>query len=261
MKNLNRNIVLLVVFSLSIFLNTSLFAQNDSELKKEREKKEMLQSKEQDIKRKQDVLKEEKKELKKESKEVKRELKEVKKDAKVQSEEPGHKGKPVVKDKRGIANDRENAKDRSNKTQKGPDRPGKTQADEDKALKDKKEGSKVGTKKPKLSADVEGKKGNAYGKKKAGLTGKDYGQQRAREAKMKQDELRAQHQTTLNSAKDRASGAREKIKEASLNLEATKKANKISEEDYKLKKEKILKAEEALKKLEVKVQKAEVWGK
>ncbi|MBN2610384.1 MAG: hypothetical protein JXB00_02405 [Bacteroidales bacterium] len=101
---------------------------------------------------------------------------------------------------------------------------------------------------------VEGSQGRAYGKDKDGMEGKDFGQTRAEQAKMKQDMKKEELHESVAEGEEKVVQARNKIREAKEKLEKDKKEKKISEAEYQAKKEKIDEAENAVNELEQKIQ-------
>ncbi len=96
--------------------------------------------------------------------------------------------------------------------------------------------------------------GNAFGKEKEGMTGREFGQERAREARM-------EHQKNLNESikkgKEKSIEARERILVAEEKNEKEFKAGDISEEEYESRKEKIEEAREKVDELEEDLKEAE----
>jgi len=88
--------------------------------------------------------------------------------------------------------------------------------------------------------------GNAYGKDKAGMTGKEFGKVRSEAAKAKVKEKQAKTKAKVKEGSDKASEARTKINDAKINLAKSVKEGKISEADAKVKEAKIKRAEEQL---------------
>ncbi len=239
MKNLNRNTIVLLVFSLAIMLSTPMFGQNGKGQKQGKEKKEMLKAKEQDIKRKQNQLKGEKKELKNEAKALRDETKEVKQELKGQKKE--------LKKKVGDS-------DRGSKLRKDSDQKSGQKADKGKMNREEKERidrEYDKNKKEKPTNSAKDKKEN--GKNKEGLSGREFGQKRAEEARSKHEKIKKDYEHSVGVAEERSKIGRVKIAEADKKLEAAKKLKTISEEDYQLKKEKISRAREALNGLEEKL--------
>ena len=91
--------------------------------------------------------------------------------------------------------------------------------------------------------------GNAHGRNKGEMKGKDFGQQRVAEAKRRQEQARAAYQKSKTNAKERLNSAEVKIKKAREEAEAARAAKKLNEKDYAAKIEKIERAEKALAKL------------
>jgi len=255
MKYLNRNTIVLLVFSLSIMLSSQLFSQNDKALQQEKEKEEMLKAKEQDIQKKQDLLKDEKKELKKEKKFLKDEAREVKQELK--------------ENKRGIAKKPSDAHQSGKVVPRGSDQDSKLQTTKPKEGMDEKEKPTISAGKdekgkPTLSSDKDEKgkptlssdkdeKGKPTLSSDRDKRGREYGLQRAEEARSKQAIMRKDHLHSVGLAEKKAKLGREKIKIANKDLEEAKRLKKIKEEDYQLKKERINRAEEAIKRLEGKL--------
>jgi colicin import membrane protein len=112
------------------------------------------------------------------------------------------------------------------------------------------------------NTEVEGKdtkaeekdNGNAYGKNKNDLEGKEFGQSRADQARLNKQQKKQELDSSLVKGNEKVIEAREKIKVAKEKLEKDKKAKKISEAEYKEKKEKIDKAEKAVNDLEDNIQ-------
>ena len=96
--------------------------------------------------------------------------------------------------------------------------------------------------------------GNAYGRKKGDLEGKEFGQARAEQAKMEQHKKEFELGNSVMEGEAKVKESREKINAAREKLEADRKAKKISESQYKEKKEKIDKAEKAVDDLEMEIQ-------
>jgi colicin import membrane protein len=91
--------------------------------------------------------------------------------------------------------------------------------------------------------------GNAYGKNKGGLEGRDFGQQRAADAKSKQ----GMQDAVLNNIRTAASihlQTLEKIMAGLTQLENMLKAGEISDADYKLKKKAFHDLEKQVRELE-----------
>ncbi len=98
-------------------------------------------------------------------------------------------------------------------------------------------------------------RGNAYGKNKGGLEGRDFGQARAEEARMKHQERKSELDRKVEEGELRSVQARERIRVAREELEKEKASRRINEEAYQQKKEKIDNAEKAVTDLEEKIKK------
>ncbi len=98
-------------------------------------------------------------------------------------------------------------------------------------------------------------RGNAYGRNKGGIEGRDFGQARAEEARMKHQEKKSELDRKVEDGELRTVEARERIRVAREELEKEKASKKISDEAYQQKKEKIDKAEKAVSDLEEKIRK------
>ncbi|MBN2274837.1 MAG: hypothetical protein JXK95_10925 [Bacteroidales bacterium] len=99
------------------------------------------------------------------------------------------------------------------------------------------------------------KEGHAYGKNKGDLKGREYGQSRAEQARMEQHKKETELEHSVSEGEAKVKEGREKVRVAREKLEKDKKEQKLSETEYKEKKEKIDKAEKALDDLEMKVKK------
>ncbi|HNS17156.1 MAG TPA: hypothetical protein PKH94_09845 [Bacteroidales bacterium] len=97
--------------------------------------------------------------------------------------------------------------------------------------------------------------GNAYGKNKGDLQGKEFGQQRAEEARLNRDVKGKELDEKIVQGEAKAKEARERIERAKAQLEKDKKEGKITEQIYQERKERISKAEQALSNLEFSIQK------
>ena len=96
-------------------------------------------------------------------------------------------------------------------------------------------------------------KGNAYGRNKGDLQGKEFGQARAEQARLQQQEKRAELDTTLVQGENKIMQAREKIRISREDLDKEKAGRRITDKEYQLKQEKLNSAEEAVNQLEKKV--------
>lgn len=97
--------------------------------------------------------------------------------------------------------------------------------------------------------------GNAYGRNKGGLEGRDFGQARAEEARMKNQEKKSELDRRVEDGEQKTIQARERIRVAREDLEKEKTSKKITDEAYQQKKEKIDNAEKAVTDLEEKIKK------
>jgi hypothetical protein len=95
--------------------------------------------------------------------------------------------------------------------------------------------------------------GNAYGRNKGGLQGRDFGQARAEQARMQRQAREAELDTHILDGEERVARSRERIRVAREELEKEKTGRRISESDYQLKKEKIDNAEKAVDELDQKI--------
>lgn len=98
-------------------------------------------------------------------------------------------------------------------------------------------------------------KGNAYGKNKNGIEGKEFGQERARQAKLNKEEKSKELDNSMSQGESRIKEGKEKIKKSKEKLEKEKKEGAISDKDYKNQKDKINKAEKGIEDLEEKIEK------
>ena len=96
--------------------------------------------------------------------------------------------------------------------------------------------------------------GNAYGRNKDSLQGRDFGQARAAQARLqgaKADSLKIKTDLAL----DKVTMAREKVQQAKASVEKAKKAGKLSDTDYATKMNKLEAAQKAIDKLEANAKK------
>lgn len=100
-------------------------------------------------------------------------------------------------------------------------------------------------------------KGHAYGKNKDDLKGKEYGQERARQAKLRKEQKVKELDSFINQGELKIKGAKEKIHKSKVKLEKEKKEDTISNADYKKRKDKIDKAERGVMDLEKKINKGD----
>ncbi len=98
-------------------------------------------------------------------------------------------------------------------------------------------------------------KGNAYGRNKGGLEGRDFGQARAEEARMKNQEKKSELDKKVEDGEQKSAQARERIRVAREKLEKQKASGKVKDDEYQQKKGKIDAAEKAVNDLEEKIKK------
>ncbi len=253
MKTLKRNIGLIVILVFSILLSNPVFGQIEGELKKD-----------QDVKKKQEVLNKEKAEQNNDLKSVRDDGKVIRKKnteiksnkvltnrkgtAKQKSETKGYikeiekKHQEVEKHGKLPKSIGKESKSKVRKGQENMTREEKMKIDKEYDEKMKKESPRLSEKEH--SKDIKDKKGRELGK------------QKAEEAHLRIKRAKVDHQNSMRIAKERVALGRKKIEEAKNLLEAEKKAKKISEADYQLKKEKIGRAREAINGLEEKLKAA-----
>ena len=111
-------------------------------------------------------------------------------------------------------------------------------------------------KKAKKEKKEKSNNGNAFGKDKGELEGKEFGQERASQARMKKEEKKKELDMTVDKNEQKVKDAKEKIKQSKEKLENDKAAGTVTEEEYQDKKEKIEQAEKAVLDLETKINKA-----
>jgi hypothetical protein len=97
--------------------------------------------------------------------------------------------------------------------------------------------------------------GHAYGKDKGGLEGKEFGQERAEQAKLNRETKSKELNETILEGERKVKEARERIEVAKEQLEKDKQMGRISEQVFQERKERISKAEQALSDLEVSLDK------
>ncbi len=152
-----------------------------------------------------------------------------------------------------------------NNTGKGNTKPDKEQKDkpqghENKKDNDNSKGNQV--KDQKMTKDNQGKghdkdkedhgKGNAYGKNKDSLQGREFGQNRANEAKSKNHQEALQKtETNVNQVSKTNEDTKNKIKQAYGNLEKKKKDKKITEAEYNKQKQELDNLEKQVNDLEM----------
>lgn len=101
-------------------------------------------------------------------------------------------------------------------------------------------------------------KGNAYGKNKGDLSGKEFGQARAAAAKEKNKTKKAVAKTTIQKADDVVVKAKDKVAATKKQLEEDLASKKISAEEYADKKVKIEAVEKKILEVEAKEQKLKI---
>ncbi len=99
------------------------------------------------------------------------------------------------------------------------------------------------------------KKGHAYGKNKESMSGREFGKERAEQAKAKKEEKKKELDKTIKTNEDKVSDAKDRINKAREKAEKQKADGEITEEQYLEKMEKIKKAEAKMLELEQKVKK------
>lgn len=100
---------------------------------------------------------------------------------------------------------------------------------------------------------VKSNDGNAYGKNKGELEGREFGQERATQAKLNKEKQIVELDKTMTEGEARVKEANDKISSAKEKLEKDIKEGKITDIEYKEKKENILKVEKAVLELEERV--------
>jgi colicin import membrane protein len=96
-------------------------------------------------------------------------------------------------------------------------------------------------------------KGNAYGQNKGELSGREFGQNRAAEARLTGEQRRAELATTVDEGDIKIKEAKDKIAKAKNELETKRKARKISDAELAERRSAIERAEVAVRVLEEKV--------
>lgn len=128
--------------------------------------------------------------------------------------------------------------------------------DEEEKVREAAEAEREGKAYQEKGEKKEGKgKGNAYGRNKGGLEGRDFGQARAEEARMKNQEKKSELDRRVEDGEQRSVQARERIRVAREDLEKEKNSKRIPDDVYQQKKEKIDNAEKAVIDLEEKIKK------
>ncbi|MDD5508010.1 MAG: hypothetical protein PHD25_06715 [Bacteroidales bacterium] len=98
--------------------------------------------------------------------------------------------------------------------------------------------------------------GHAYGKDKGGLQGKEFGQERAEQARLNREAKSKELNESILQGEQKVKEARERIEVAKKQMEQDKQMGRISEQVFQERKEKISKAEQALSDLEFSLDKA-----
>jgi colicin import membrane protein len=96
-------------------------------------------------------------------------------------------------------------------------------------------------------------KGNAYGQNKGDQSGREFGQNRAAEARLTGEQRRAELATTVDEGDIKIKEAKEKIAKAKNELETNRKSRKISDAELAERRRAIERAEVAVRVLEEKV--------
>jgi len=114
----------------------------------------------------------------------------------------------------------------------------------------------------KTAKDKADNKGNAYGKDKGDMSGREFGQNRAAEARSKNQAKKAETKRSVETGDSKVTEARDRIKKSKDKLEKDKKAKKVNDKQYEDRKKKIEEAEKQTDELErkIKVMKPKVEG-
>jgi colicin import membrane protein len=96
-------------------------------------------------------------------------------------------------------------------------------------------------------------KGNAYGRDKDGMSGREFGQNRAAEARMTGEQRRAELVTTVDAGDEKVREARERIARAKDELEKNRRGGRMSETELNERRAAIERAETAVRVLEERV--------
>ncbi len=170
------------------------------------------------------------------------------KEAKLKEEKENRENKADISKKEALKEIRENKQ--SNIKEETKDKVQPTKQKEKKDFSEQREKPK----KAQSASDTLCGKRHAYGKDKGSLEGKEFGQNRAEQAKLKKEWNKNELKRAVGCGEYKISAAKEKIETAKEELEKDKKARKISEREYQLMKDKIAQAEKAVGELESKVQ-------
>ncbi|WP_162427832.1 hypothetical protein [Pontibacter pudoricolor] len=95
--------------------------------------------------------------------------------------------------------------------------------------------------------------GNAYGKNKGELSGREFGQARAAAARLSNEEKQEKLNKVVTEGDEKVTEARGRVARALEELERNRKANTISDAEYNERKAKITRVEKAIQVLEEKV--------
>lgn len=114
----------------------------------------------------------------------------------------------------------------------------------------------------KTAKDKADNKGNAYGKDKGEMSGREFGQNRAAEARSKNQAKKAETKRSVETGDSKVIEARDRIKKSKEKLEKDKKSRKVNDKQYEERKRKIEAAEKQTDELErkIKVMKPKVEG-
>ncbi|WP_299704251.1 hypothetical protein [uncultured Pontibacter sp.] len=96
-------------------------------------------------------------------------------------------------------------------------------------------------------------RGNAYGQNKGDMSGREFGQNRAAEARMTGEQRRAQLVTTVDQGDSKVKEARDRIAKAKDELERNRRSGKMSDAELTERRAAIERAENAVRVLEEKV--------
>ncbi len=122
------------------------------------------------------------------------------------------------------------------------------------------DGNNDESKKPKKEKKIKVKEnngqGNAYGKNKGDLTGREFGQERARQAKLNKETKQEELSKVVDVNSEKTKTAREKVNEKLEELEKMKEKGEVSEKEYGAKVEKIEEVKKQIFDLEEKMKKA-----
>jgi colicin import membrane protein len=111
--------------------------------------------------------------------------------------------------------------------------------------------------KDKVAQDNEG---NAYGKNKGDLSGREFGQQRAAQARLTSEQRRERLENSVEEGDKKVKDARTKIAKAREALEKDRSDKKLTDVQYAEKKARIERAERAVQVLEEKINEGRALG-